>query len=426
MDPRLAGGVVSVPGASGGQAPAALVHRRQRLRRVRICPTAALDGQRLPPRADWPVWHAFANGRCARRPPAPRPPRAMRLRQSMSSTRRRTAGCEGMRLVVTLADGESNVVWSDQFTLQVADLLDFSATHRARHRDSLEGQPLGRSSAAHVGPSRSERSSARLLAARTGLRARASAPRTGGARRSCSRRSPRRRRISLRSSAASFSSATRGTSFFPECSASNKEHSDALRLAQRAVQLDPQDSRAQLCVAWAHQLTGRTTEAILHAELAVDLNPNDSWTLIAAAQIQAYCGSYEKAVALCNQSMAQTIAPDRSAPRVCDRRSCSWRSAIRKAWMHRAMGWSRRPHSRSGEPLRLPNSATCKRRAICWQQPSSDIRAKWNGPAPEDDRTIYHWLLHMFPIAVESDWQRLRRSLAMAGGAVDQEQYRAW
>jgi len=39
---------------------------------------------------------------------------------------------------------------------------------------------------------------------------------------------------------------------------------------------------------------------------------------------------------------------------------------------------------------------------------------------------IYRWLLHMFPIAVEDDWQRLRRCLAAAGGLVDEERFEDW
>ena len=39
---------------------------------------------------------------------------------------------------------------------------------------------------------------------------------------------------------------------------------------------------------------------------------------------------------------------------------------------------------------------------------------------------IYRWLLHMFPIAVEDDWQRLRRCLAAAGGLVDEERFEEW
>ena len=72
-------------------------------------------------------------------------------------------------------------------------------------------------------------------------------------------------------------------------------HLETLPIAQRAVQLDPLDSRAQLSLAWTYQLLGRIDESTLHAALAVDLNQNDPWTLMATAQIFAYCGQYERA-----------------------------------------------------------------------------------------------------------------------------------
>ena len=73
------------------------------------------------------------------------------------------------------------------------------------------------------------------------------------------------------------------------------KHLETLRIAQRAVQLDPLDSRAQLSLAWTYLLLGRVNEVTLHAALAVDLNENDPWTLMAAAQILAYCGEYQRA-----------------------------------------------------------------------------------------------------------------------------------
>jgi hypothetical protein len=54
------------------------------------------------------------------------------------------------------------------------------------------------------------------------------------------------------------------------------------------------------------------------------------------------------------------------------------------------------------------------------------IRLEWVQPKPPDDRMIYRWLLHMFPIAVEDDWQRLRRCLAAAGGLVDEVRFEEW
>ena len=211
---------------------------------------------------------------------------------------------------------------------------------------------------------------------------------------------------------------------FPGVFRNHKEHSAALRLAQRAVQLDPQDSRAQLCVAWAHQLTGRTTDSIRYAELAVELNPNDCWTLIAAAQIQAYCGFYEKAVALCTQSMALTPLP----------------TAAHRAYASAILFLAERYQESvevSGEGLDPSPSFSIWRIASLVQLGAvaearellaaavDAIRAGWSGPPP-DDRLVYRWLLHMFPIAVQSDWERLRQSLAAAGGLVDEERFGTW
>jgi hypothetical protein len=54
------------------------------------------------------------------------------------------------------------------------------------------------------------------------------------------------------------------------------------------------------------------------------------------------------------------------------------------------------------------------------------VKAEWAGNGPPDERTIHRWLLHMFPIAVEEDWERLRQSLAAAGAPVEDERFGAW
>src|SRR5262249_41991134 len=86
-------------------------------------------------------------------------------------------------------------------------------------------------------------------------------------------------------------------------------HLETLSIAQRAVQLDPLDSRAQLSLAWTYQLLGRVDESTLHAALAVDLNENDPWTLMATGQIFAYCGEYERAATLSAASLRMTPMP---------------------------------------------------------------------------------------------------------------------
>jgi hypothetical protein len=215
---------------------------------------------------------------------------------------------EAMRLIVTLADGRHEIVWSDQFTLPVSDLLasqqrivrsmalglriNLSADRQRRltseadlskelHDAWLRGQDL-----LHGLNPKDWRTAEGLFQLLT-----KEAPDFSPA----------------------FSSMVQLNNtkhiVFPGVFRDLKEHAATLQLAQRAAQLDPQDSRAQLGVAWAHQLVGRATEAGLHADFAVDLNPNDPWTLIAAAQIHAYCGAYAKAVALCTQSIQLTPDP---------------------------------------------------------------------------------------------------------------------
>ena len=49
-----------------------------------------------------------------------------------------------------------------------------------------------------------------------------------------------------------------------------------LALAQKAVALDPLDSRAELCLGWALAMSGRYAAAEVHMELACALNANDS------------------------------------------------------------------------------------------------------------------------------------------------------
>ena len=81
-----------------------------------------------------------------------------------------------------------------------------------------------------------------------------------------------------------------------------------LVLAQQAVQLDPRDSRAELCLGWSLAMNQRYTQAELHMDLACELNPNDSWTLIAAALVHAFCGHADRARELGAQAMEMTCS----------------------------------------------------------------------------------------------------------------------
>jgi DNA-binding SARP family transcriptional activator/TolB-like protein len=72
-------------------------------------------------------------------------------------------------------------------------------------------------------------------------------------------------------------------------------HAEALELAKIAVQLDPLDTRCQLCLGWSQALNGSGDRAGLAFQLACDVNPNDPWTLVSAALGLAYCGEAKRA-----------------------------------------------------------------------------------------------------------------------------------
>ena len=333
-------------------------------------------------------------------------------------------GTDGMRLIATLADSEANIVWSDRFTLQNANLLasqqgivraiavalkiNLSADRQRRmsvesnlsgalHDTWLRGQDLVQG----LNP-RDWRTAQHLL-------------------QDLMRKAPDfspviSSIVQLRNSKHIV---------FPGEFRNSEEHAATLQLAQRAVQLDPQDSRAQLGVAWAHQLVGRLEDARGHAALAIELNPNDPWTLMATAQIFAYSGDYDRAVALCAQSTALTQNPTAAQRRYASAiffLAGRYREGVDVAidGLDPSPAFSVWPCASLVQLGRVTEARQLLRRAV------DAIRAEWVRAVRPDDRMIYRWLLHMFPMAVEDDWERLRRCLAAAGGLVNQERFGEW
>ena len=46
-------------------------------------------------------------------------------------------------------------------------------------------------------------------------------------------------------------------------------------------------------------------------------------------------------------------------------------------------------------------------------------QASWSGQTRATPEEMLRWLLHMFPIAVEADWERLRAAFKTAGAPVE-------
>jgi len=198
-----------------------------------------------------------------------------------------------------------------------------------------------------------------------------------------------------------------------------------LTLAQQAVQLDPRDSRAELCLGWSLAMNQRYAQAELHMDLACELNPNDSWTLIAAAMFHAFCGNAGRARELAAQAMEMTLFPglthwvyqgsicyltgdDEGTIAALDRAQDvlttlpAWRAA---ALANLGRGEEAREDVRRFYAL---------------------VRDNWFGEAPPTEETIGRWLLHLYPISQPGTWERLRTGLLAAGLPVAGCKHDAW
>jgi DNA-binding SARP family transcriptional activator/tetratricopeptide (TPR) repeat protein len=200
---------------------------------------------------------------------------------------------------------------------------------------------------------------------------------------------------------------------------------ETLPIAQRAVQLDPLDSRAQLSLAWTYQLLGRIDESTLHAALAVDLNENDPWTLMATGQIFAYCGQYERATTQSAASLRMTPIP--KPPQVAYSGAikflCSdYPGCVDASHGHLGMspafsiwGCAAKAHVGRLEEAKAE-----------FEQTLQKVAADWHGLQPPTRVSMTRWLLHVYPIAIRADWERLAAGLAAAGAPVEGIEFGVW
>jgi DNA-binding SARP family transcriptional activator/TolB-like protein len=203
------------------------------------------------------------------------------------------------------------------------------------------------------------------------------------------------------------------------------QHMEDLRIAQRAVHLDPLDSRAQLGLAWSYQLVGRVNESTLHASLAAELNESDAWTLMSSGHIFAYCGNYERARMQGSASLELTPAPSRS--------QMTYFSAIKflcgqyeesieagRHGLEYSPGFSVWLCAALGQLGRIEEAKAELDKSF------AQIASHWQGTGKPTARDMARWMLHMFPVAIEADWERLRAGLAAAGAPVEGVRFGAW
>jgi DNA-binding SARP family transcriptional activator len=187
-----------------------------------------------------------------------------------------------------------------------------------------------------------------------------------------------------------------------------------LELAQRAVALDPRDSRAQLCLGWALAFCRRYSQAELHMEIACELNSNDSHTLMSAAAFHGYKADTERALKLATMSMELTLVPTLT----------QWQYFANIRYLHgdyegtvvaadRAQdGLLTMPVLRAAALCRLGRMDEARQDVARFY---ANVRAAWVSDTPATEEMIGRWLLHVYPFSRAEAWQRLRDGIALTG-----------
>jgi len=182
---------------------------------------------------------------------------------------------------------------------------------------------------------------------------------------------------------------------------------DTLALAKRAVELDPIDSRAQLCLGWSHTLALEHSEAEPFMELACELNGNDPWTLASAAAFHAFGGNAKRAQALARDALVLSFAPSPlhwGYHAIALFLSGDYRGALDA--IDHAQGVIKTLGAwRAAALFHLGRRADASREGRHFL---NDIRSSWSGDTSPTDATIAQWLLHAHPIRWHEQWTILR------------------
>jgi DNA-binding SARP family transcriptional activator len=199
----------------------------------------------------------------------------------------------------------------------------------------------------------------------------------------------------------------------------------ALGYAREAVRLDPSDMRAHRCLAWSHSMMKQFDQAIMHIEVAHELNPNDSWNAISAATLLAFCGKPERASELAALAMDMTLAPSLTHwiyHATIDYLRGDYEAAIRGADLSQNAVWHVSA-LRAAALAMLGRSDEARAEADRFIE---RIELNWYGEQPATREDIMKWLLHIHPINRREDWAHLRDGLARAGLPTGSIEHNVW
>ena len=188
----------------------------------------------------------------------------------------------------------------------------------------------------------------------------------------------------------------------------------SLANARRAVEIDPTDSRSQLHLGWSLTMMGRHAQAGVHMGLALELNPDNSWVLMSLALFYAFDGQHADSYLLGQQSLQMTLSPSRT----------HWGYEVTNAYLRGDDTAALNACDRAGDVIRtlqawraaaLYNLRRQREAEAAAQRFCEMVSANWFGQEQPTAETMTRWLLHLYPIRRQEDWERLRAGVAGAG-----------
>jgi len=196
-----------------------------------------------------------------------------------------------------------------------------------------------------------------------------------------------------------------------------KRTEQALFFAREAARLDPVDSRSQLCLGWSHAMSKQYEQAMIHVPLAYELNDNDPWTMISAANCFAFCGFFDRSRAITAHLLQLPLAPS----------PLQWAYHVAIRFMESDYeGCLAAAESAGDVNPNVPGYRAAALSHLGQRDAAREalghfyqvVRRRWVGKEPASEEAITRWFLHMFPIRRSEDWARLRDGLAGAGAPV--------
>lgn len=190
---------------------------------------------------------------------------------------------------------------------------------------------------------------------------------------------------------------------------------DSKNLANKAIALDPLDSRAHLARAWASCLLGEYAQSAAGFAMARQCNENDPWTVLSSALGAAFGGDLILANALADRFLQEgwtTTMPHWGYHAnirflSADDEGCIAAAENAGTAIINLPGWKAAALWHVGER---------ENARAAWRELEANVRNQWAAHGDPSSRAIFDWFLACFPIRMRDARQRLATGAAAAAG----------